>query len=483
MEYSRYQLDIIDQFDHTKKNICISAAPGAGKTFILKELSKRVPSRCKCLFVAFNKSIADELASKLSKEVECCTFHSKGFKVLMSNFKFKPKVEENKCFRIGKKHLNFENISINENKYLFDLQTIWNTIRVNLLIGTVKDIINICEEKGIDFIERMVDDIKIINEEWNNYNRRINKGDVFELDFTDMLYLPYVLIDPIKLPKYDIIMTDECQDLNTLQRELLLNYIKPKGRAIFVGDEKQCIYSFQGASVNNFYYLQQLPNTITLPLNTTYRCSKAIVEEAKKVFSDGIEANTDAEEGVVRKGDLSEAMEGDFVLCRNNLPLIKCFLLFMSLNKKATIKGKDLGIAICKILDQITTIQDLNNLLEDKLQQLIERGLSRSVAMNTTAYLDLAERCEIIKLLKKNFSGGFDQLKEKIHEIFVEETEGIILCTCHKSKGLEANRVFFLNPALIPSEHAVTETALYAEKCLKFVAITRAKKELIYCNI
>lgn len=483
MKYSQYQEKIIETYKTTDCNICVSAAPGSGKSFILKELSKRTPTSRKCLFVAFNKSIADELTKSLPKGIECCTFHSKGFKVLLSTFNFKPKVEENKCFKIGKKCLDLEDLSINENKYLFDLQTIWNALRVTLLIGTRTDIMNICEEKGIDFVERMVDDIKVIDKEWNKYSRKITKRDTFELDFTDMLYLPYVLIDPIKLPKYDVIMTDECQDLNTLQRELLLNYMKPKGRAIFVGDEKQCIYSFQGASVNNFYYLQNLPNTITLPLNTTYRCSKAIVAEAKKVFGDGIEASDTAEDGIVRHGELIEAQEGDFVLCRNNLPLVKCFLYFVSINKKATIKGKDLGDAICRILDRITSIEDLSDLLEDKVNQLMGKGLSRSIATKTTSYLDLEEKCEIIKLLKKNFLGGFSQLKEKIYEIFVEKTEGIVLCTCHKSKGLEADRVFFLNVELIPSEHATTETALYAERCLKFVAITRARKELVYCNI
>ena len=73
-------------------------------------------------------------------------------------------------------------------------------------------------------------------------------------------------------------------------------------------------------------------------------------------------------------------------------------------------------------------------------------------------------------------------MRSVIYDIFVENaSRGIILSTIHKSKGLEADRVFFLEPGLIPSKYAVTELAVYAEKCLKFVGITRARKELIYC--
>ena len=63
----------------------------------------------------------------------------------------------------------------------------------------------------------------------------------------------------------------------------------------------------------------------------------------------------------------------------------------------------------------------------------------------------------------------------------IRRVRGVTLSTIHKSKGLEADNVYFLQPDLLPSKYAVTELALYAEKCLKFVAITRSRKNLIYC--
>lgn len=456
----------------------------SGKSTVLVELCKRTCPSKRLLFMAFNKAIADELKKKLPHSNECCTFHSKGFKILLSNFKFKPKLNENKTFQICKKILRFDEIDYKEqNKYIFDLQTIWNQIRVNLFTDYENEIPWICMEKEIDFKERMIEDIEKIQEEWSKQTKKINMNEEFSLDFTDMLWLPYTLIDELNYPKYDVVMVDETQDLNTLQREMVLRFVKPKGRTIMVGDRFQAIYSFQGASVENFDLLSRLPNTITLPLSVTYRCAKRIVEEAQTVFPNDIESYQDAEEGIVRFGKLSEAKENDFVLCRNNLPLIEAFLKFLEEKKKSTIKGKDLGDALCRLLDKIDCIEDLDELLDEKLDELMQKGMSRQMATNNQSYISLEEKCKILRLLYKRFLGTIDQLKEQVNSIFVEENQGITLCTCHRSKGLEADRVFFLNPELIPSDHAKTERAIYAEMCLKFVAITRARKELIYCNI
>lgn len=480
---SDYQLAIIDIFENTRKNICVSATAGSGKTFILKELAKRAKDK-KSVFMAFNKSIADELREQLPVEVECSTFHSKMLRILLSNLQFRPKIDENKTFVYCKQHLKVAPDEIdNINRYFFDLQTIWNFVRLQLYVGTKEEIEGICKEKNIFFESRMVEDIETLRLEWEKSTKKIRRNDSFVIDFTDMLYLTYTLIDPIEFPKYDIVYIDESQDVSTVQRELFLQLLKPKGRFVAVGDEKQTIYVFLGGDKDNFSLLQRLPNTVTLPLSITYRCAKRIVEEAHKVFPEGIEASPTAEEGIVREGDFLEAQSGDFVLCRNNLPLVEAFLSLLERKKKATIKGKDFGDALLKLIEKVYSLHDIDMILDEKLEKLKEKGLSEAAATRNPSYVALQEKCQILILLWRRFKGERDKLKDVITSTFTEKTEGIVLCTCHKAKGLEADKVFFLNPQLIPSEYAVTEKALYAERCLKFVAITRAKKELIYCKI
>lgn len=484
MNWSDRQLAIFDTYEQTRKNIAISATAGAGKSSTIIECCKRTAPGKKVLFMAFNKSIAEELRLKVPERIEVNTFHAKGLKVLFYNFSFKMKLNENKCFQLARKMLDIKEVPYKQQmRYLFELQDIWNTIRMNLLVDYEKDIPYLCIEKDIEFRDRMIQDIQKIEFEWSKSALKINGNKEFQMDFTDMLWLPYTLLDNEDFPKYDVVFLDEVQDQNVLQRELTQQFIKPKfGRLIFVGDEKQCIYQFSGSSVLNFRFLQNMPNTAVLPLDITYRCAKKIVEEAKKVFSLGIEAAPNAIDGIVRNGEYQEAQVGDFILCRNNLPLTEVFVELLKEGKKATIKGRDFGNALCALIDKIDRIDDLERLKEEKLESLKEKGLSHSAAINNPSYLNLVEKCLILQRLYCVWH-NMESLENNIKRIYTDETEGIVLSTIHKSKGLEADRVFFLNQSLIPSTHAITEEAIYSEYCLKFVAITRARKELVYCSI
>lgn len=483
-EWSHYQKAIFDTYENTDKNIVISATAGASKTTCLVEISKRTSPSKRLLFMAFNKSIAEELLTRLKDGIEVSTFHSKGLKTLLSHFNFRMKLTENKCFQITIKRLKLDDIPTTQQmRYHFELQEIWNQVRVNLIRDLSKAIPNICIEKEIEYRERMVEDIQLIQKEWNKGMDELRKGvKEFPLDFTDMIYLPYIMIPSEDFKKYDVVTLDEGQDLNRLQKEFSLNCMKKRGRFVICGDFFQSIYSFQGASTSNFESFQQLPNTTTLPLSISYRCAKRIVDEAKKVFNSGIEAAPNAQEGLVREGKLQEAQEGDFVLCRNNLPLAQAFVLFLSQGKRVTIKGKDLGESIVRMLQEVEELPDLELLLEEKLNELKVKGIVGTAAKNHPTYIALEEKCSIVKVLSKVWS-NIETLKGMLKHIFTEDSDGIVLSTIHKSKGLEAQRVFFLNPELLPSPRAITETARYAEKCLQFVAITRAKNELIYCHI
>ena len=67
-----------------------------------------------------------------------------------------------------------------------------------------------------------------------------------------------------------------------------------------------------------------------------------------------------------------------------------------------------------------------------------------------------------------------------IDTIFTDDLKGIVLSTIHKAKGLEANRVFIIRPDLLPLPQCRKGWEFIQEKNLEYVAITRAKKDLIY---
>jgi superfamily I DNA/RNA helicase len=78
------------------------------------------------------------------------------------------------------------------------------------------------------------------------------------------------------------------------------------------------------------------------------------------------------------------------------------------------------------------------------------------------------------------------QLKSYISRIFSDENieNAVMLSTAHKSKGLEANRVIILLPDKLPLKFPhQQEWQLTQETNLKYVAITRARKELIFVDL
>ena len=61
VEYSTYQNAIFDTILATNKNIVVNATAGSGKTFTAVEISQLVPASKNVAFLAFNKSIVEEL--------------------------------------------------------------------------------------------------------------------------------------------------------------------------------------------------------------------------------------------------------------------------------------------------------------------------------------------------------------------------------------------------------------------------------------
>ena len=78
------------------------------------------------------------------------------------------------------------------------------------------------------------------------------------------------------------------------------------------------------------------------------------------------------------------------------------------------------------------------------------------------------------------------QLKSYINKMFTDDKieNAVMLSTAHKSKGLEANRVLILLPDKMPLKHPhMQRWQEIQEFNLKYVALTRARKELIFIDL
>lgn len=455
----------------------------SGKTFTLCKLAEMTPPIKSSIFLAFNKSIAEELGQRLPRTVKASTLHSCALSSLCKAFSLNFALSDSKNFNLAKEKMNFKGVhSKRIPGMIMKICRLYDLMRFNLVQDDVEAIISLGERYGEEADENLAKraiELRMLNKRIADNYFLNGGGGKLPMDFTDMLYYATQYVHKEDFKQYNVVMVDEIQDLSPLQYQLIKMLKTPRGRLVGVGDEKQAIYGFQGSNLDTLNAIKNAPNTVTLPLSMTYRCARDIVDEACKVFPDGIVAAPGAEKGFVGEGAFTDAEEGDFILCRNNAPLVDAFITLLRQGKKCTILGKEFGDELVSLIDSVEDVWGLEQVLENMISKLQKKGVKSPTKCE--AYDKLNEKVNVLLSLYEYF-GDLETVRSRIYDIFVENaSRGITLSTIHKSKGLEADRIFFLQPELLPSKYATTELALYAEKCLQFVAITRARKSLIYC--
>ncbi len=87
--------------------------------------------------------------------------------------------------------------------------------------------------------------------------------------------------------KYQYVLADEHQDANNSQNKILelISGFHKNPNIFIVGDEKQAIFRFQGASLENFLYFKKLyPSAVLIELEDNYRSSQSILDAAHSLI-------------------------------------------------------------------------------------------------------------------------------------------------------------------------------------------------------
>jgi superfamily I DNA/RNA helicase len=480
MKPSKYQLAIQRAFDLTNKNLTINAVAGSGKTTTLLMLLNSVPKNKSCLFLAFNKAIVEELTRRVKPRegLEIMTLHSCGWAAILRRFGYKSKMKENKALgKVEKALKSFPDIPAKKRGWFFYMvPKMLDLMRCNLTPPVDEEIIKLA-----DYHDLMIDetvDVKVIKKAFE-----LSVKDITQFDFTDMIFYPAV--DKVcKLKKYDYVFCDESQDFSAAQQQLISLSLARLGRLICVGDEKQAIYGFAGADADSYQNLPSINGkSFRLPLSVSYRCSKAVILEAQKIVP-YIRPYEQAQQGRVdNQASLQTLKQGDWIVCRNLKPLVATYLWLMKNKIKSKIKGVEIGEGLIQMIQKIDakTIPQLHDRLENEVDKLYNKLADKGVSKpNTHPKMDLLrQKIDVLTCLMWEVE-TVDKLIRLLKSIFSDEVEGIMLMTIHKSKGLENDRIFFLCPELIPSKYATQPWQFEQERNLKYVAITRAKSELLY---
>ena len=87
--------------------------------------------------------------------------------------------------------------------------------------------------------------------------------------------------------KYQYVLADEHQDANNSQNKILelISGFHENPNIFIVGDEKQAIFRFQGASLENFLYFKKMyPSAELIQLEENYRSSQAILDASHSLI-------------------------------------------------------------------------------------------------------------------------------------------------------------------------------------------------------
>jgi DNA helicase-2/ATP-dependent DNA helicase PcrA len=132
---------------------------------------------------------------------------------------------------------------------------------------------------------------------YNLYQQELEKQKLY--DFTDMI-MQFVIeaendeeFASILREQYLYILVDEHQDTNDGQNRIIevltsCEYLGDNPNLFTVGDDKQAIYRFQGASVENFLHFEKkFPDAVVINLKDNYRSAQGILDEAHTLITSG----------------------------------------------------------------------------------------------------------------------------------------------------------------------------------------------------
>ena len=522
MEIFKFFLTQLELYISGKPNtmgLLVKAVAGSGKTTTIVALAHLIPTKLNSIFLAFNKAIAVELKNRLPKHVEAKTLNSLGWKICKGY-----------ADDVAGRRLSFDDVDGKTKlskitRRLYD----WKT---NQEYGAdVRWLVGMCQSLGIVPSELvasgyavpangLTDDNDTLNYVVEYFDRQIpvySRAPVFQMarevlteslkdvtsfSFNEQKYFPVVLREDgerLAHDEYDIVIIDEVQDVNAVDIGLVELVLKDGGMAIGVGDNRQSIYVFRGADNEATEKFGAAFNAEQLPLTISYRCSRAVIDHARNVYPE-IEAAPNAPEGSIQElgeygADTFEPRGDDMVICRNNAPIITFAYRLIGARVPVFVKGRDIGTGLIDIIKKLDAVdvRDLASKLNiwcgQQEQIILDNDPDDEAALQRIA----DKVASIMVFIRHNGDGLVESVIADIQDLF--NTKGkdkddaylmknaVVLSTIHKAKGLEAQRVFIMDDHLMyPGFIKPGSPQEAQEKNLEYVAITRAKMDLVYID-
>jgi DNA helicase-2/ATP-dependent DNA helicase PcrA len=208
-------------------------------------------------------------------------------------------------------------------------------------------------------------------------------------------------------------------------------------------------------------------------LSISFRCPKSIVERAR-FRAPHMQWPEWAKEGkvnVTTEWTASDIADGSAVICRNNAPLFRLAFTLIRAGRGVTVVGSDIGPSLVKALKKLGP-EDMTYEQASKAIDAWETERLRK-AKGAAAVKDKAECFRVFLSVGGSLAGAIAYA-----ESIFKSAGPIQLLSGHKSKGLEYDHVFHLDPHRVPSPYARTDDEVEQELNIRYVIETRSKESL-----
>lgn len=468
MQPTTEQLAILERATQTKDNLALYARAGAAKTTTLVLLAEALKD-VDILAIAFNTKIAKEMTERLPPWCESRTINSLGNEAWRRFRDKHHKIDDKKLFELLsgaiKQRPQEEQADLFE--HFADLLRVCKEAKVygyvppksnSMIVG----IIDRADFYGQNEIVTSEDEQSLID-----HVLRTSIAMAFEglIDFSDQIYLT-ALCRSVSFPRREAVFVDEAQDLSELNH-ILLGKIAKGARVIAVGDPCQAIYGFRGAEEDSMTLLSSRFNLQPMYLTVCFRSSEEIVRNAHWRAPD-MQWWPTTPHGLVEtldKWSFDDLKPGDAIICRNNAPLFYLAVAMLSSGLRPELLSGDIVPGLIKTMKSFGKRELKRESAQLALAEWVESESKRN--RSHAAIRDKAD-CIGIFINKGETLGEAIDLLQAIADM----TGSIKLMTGHKSKGLEFERVWFLDRDLCRPKGQ--------DLNLRYVIETRAKRELRY---
>jgi len=498
---NRYQQAVLDWIRDGRGSAIVNAVAGSGKTTLLvmaaREIAKLQGERARDgIMLCFNAHIAKELNRKLAgTPIKARTLNSLGHRAVMREYpdaKLDPKKYRDMIFqsymaarsgnldgyRLGREErraLN-QHMPVGATSRLLDLARASRRAQSDRLREVVAHFDVQIPDELSDLAVYIVR--RSLEEGWRQRARTF--------DYGDQIWIP--LNQGLPIPQFDWVFIDECQDLSASLIELATRARDPEGRAIAVGDPFQSIMGFAGADAESFQEVKARLGAEEFPLSVCYRCPTSHIAKARQ-YVEQIEARPDADPGVFGRANklmlVKTATKGDLVLSRKTSPLISVCYQLIAAGISAGVRGREVGRHLLKALEQLepSVAPDLSDFPDQLARWHSARRdrIERRKGDNTAKLQALEDTMQCFDSLF--YSGAklerFSDLANLLRRLFENERPDVVLSTVHRAKGLEADRVWILEPDDLeaPTSPPIS-WQIQQEENVAYVAYTRAKQAL-----